>query len=66
MAWHHHLKTVHHHAKRAGRGFLVRAAEHHPILVTVLAVVGGGTLLYKTVGSGSATKTTATETGSTP
>lgn len=47
MSFHDHLKTVHHHARRAGRGFLTKAAEHHPILVPVLALFGAGTIFYK-------------------
>lgn len=47
----HHLRhaahAAHHHAQRAGRGLLVKAAEHHPILTSVLAIVGGVAVVKK-------------------
>lgn len=41
MAWHEHLKTIHHHAARGSRAFLRDAIEHHPVIVTGLALIGG-------------------------
>lgn len=46
MAWLEHLKTVHSHTRHATKAFLLKAAEHHPILTTVLALVGGAVALH--------------------
>lgn len=67
MALHHHIKHakhLHHHLRRAGHRFLLAAAKHHPILTTALALVGGGTLIYKAVGTKTPTTAQASEPAS--
>lgn len=65
MAMHHHLHhlhKVHHHVRRAGKSFLVKAAEHHPILVSVLALVGGVAAVKAFTNKNSTTATVTSPT----
>jgi hypothetical protein len=47
MAWHH---ALHAHASRHAKSFLMAAAASHPLLTTVLAVVGVGAIAYEVTG----------------